>query len=69
MRTFCYFWTIYIKKTMDQHKKVEFVRIRVSTQERERVEKIMAVTHQKKSEIYRAAIYLYIKINHPEIFD
>ena len=54
---------------MDQHKKVEFVRIRVSTQEKERVEKIMAVTHQKKSEIYRAAIYLYIKINHPEIFD
>ncbi|MEY3118314.1 MAG: hypothetical protein RIT30_246 [Bacteroidota bacterium] len=54
---------------MDHNKKVDFVRIRVSSQERERVEKIMALTHQKRSEIYRAAIYQYIRINHPEILD
>jgi hypothetical protein len=54
---------------MDKNKKVDFVRIRVSKQERERVERVMALTHQKRSEIYRAAIYLYIKANHPEIFD
>jgi predicted transcriptional regulator len=54
---------------MDKNKKVDFVRIRVSKQERERVEQVMALTHQKRSEIYRAAIYHYIKINHPEILD
>jgi hypothetical protein len=54
---------------MDRNKKVDFVRIRVSTQERQRVEKIMDLTHQKRSEIYRAAIFLYIKTNHPEILE
>jgi hypothetical protein len=54
---------------MDTHKKVDFVRIRVSAIERERVEKIMTLTHQKRSEIYRAAIFDYIKRNHPEILD
>jgi predicted transcriptional regulator len=51
----------------DQNKKVDFVRIRVSKIERERVEKIMTQTHQKRSEIYRAAIYDFIKLHHPEI--
>ena len=60
---------LFIEKTMDQNKKVDFVRIRVSKQERERVERVMNITHQKRSEIYRAAIYLYIKTNHPEILD
>lgn len=54
---------------MDNHKKVDFVRIRVSKQERERVDKIMMLTHQKRSEVYRAAIFEYIKRNHPEILD
>jgi predicted transcriptional regulator len=54
---------------MDQNKKVDFVRIRVSKQERERVEKIMALTHQKRSEIYRAAIFEYINIHHPQFLD
>ena len=53
----------------DQNKKVDFVRIRVSKVERERVEKIMQLTHQKRSEIYRAAIFDYIKQNHPQILE
>lgn len=52
---------------MDQNKKVDFVRIRVSKQERERVERVMNITHQKRSEIYRAAIFEYIKFHHPEM--
>lgn len=54
---------------MDTQKKVDFVRIRVSKLERERVERVMNTTHQKRSEIYRAAIYQYIRVNHPEILD
>ncbi len=54
---------------IDQNKKVDFVRIRVSKIERERLEKIISLTHQKRSEIYRAAIYEYIKLHHPEILD
>jgi GTPase len=54
---------------IDQNKKVDFVRIRVSKIERERVEKIMTLTHQKRSEIYRAAIFEYIKLHHPEILE
>jgi chaperone required for assembly of F1-ATPase len=36
---------------IDQNKKIDFVRIRVSKIERERLEKIMSLTHQKRSEI------------------
>jgi len=54
---------------MDENKKVEFVRIRVSKIERERVEKIMALTHQKRSEIYRAAIFEYINNHHSQFLD
>ena len=54
---------------MDKNKKVEFVRIRVSAQERERVDKIMALTHQKRSEIYSAAIFEYINNHHPQFLD
>ena len=54
----------------DQNKKVDFVRIRVSKIERERVERIMSLTHQKRSEIYRAAIFEYIgengHVDHPK---
>lgn len=52
---------------MNQHQKVFFVRMRVSKIERDRIEKIMSLTHQKRSEIYRAALFEYIKKNHPEI--
>jgi predicted transcriptional regulator len=54
---------------MDNNKKVDFVRIRVSKQERERVEQVMALTHQKRSEIYRAAIFEYINKNHPQFLN
>ena len=54
---------------MDNNKKVDFVRIRVSKQERERVEQVMALTHQKRSEIYRAAIFEYINNHHPQFLD
>lgn len=58
-----------IEKNMDKNKKVDFVRIRVSKQERERVERVMALTHQKRSEIYRAAIFEYINNHHPQFLD
>lgn len=53
----------------DFEKKIDFVRIRVSKTERERVEKIMSLTHQKRSEVYRAAIFEYIQKHHPDILE
>ncbi len=51
---------------MKKLKKDEYVRFRVNKLEKERLDKIVTLTCRKRSDLYRDAIFSYIKDRYPE---
>ena len=54
---------------MEKLKKEEYVRLRINKQEKERIDKLVDLTCRKKSDLFRDAIYHYIKSNYPSCLE
>jgi hypothetical protein len=50
---------------MEKLKKDEFVRLRINEVEKKRLEKLENLTCRKISDLYRDAMYHYLKNNYP----
>ena len=46
---------------MEKMKKDEFVRLRINKEEKKRLDKLVEITCRKKSDLYRDAMYHYMK--------
>jgi len=53
------------EKIMEKMKKDEFVRLRINKEEKKRLDKLVEITCRKKSDLYRDAMYHYLKDQYP----
>ena len=54
---------------MDKLKKDEFVRLRISKAEKKRLTKLEEITCRKRSDLFRDAMFHYIKEQYPECLE
>ena len=60
---FIYTNTIFMEQTT---KKEDFIRFRIDTTEKNRLETLIKITRRKKSDLYRQAMYNYLTEYFPE---
>jgi len=53
-------------RTKKDNNKTEFVRLRIDTVEKERLEKLCTITRRQKSDIVRESLFELYKLKYPE---
>ena len=53
-------------RTKKENNKTEFVRLRIDTVEKERLEKLCTITRRQKSDIVRESLFELYKLKYPE---
>ncbi len=54
---------------MEKLKKDEFVRLRINKVEKKRLDNLVGLTCRKRSDLFRDAMYHYIKDQYPECLE
>ena len=56
-------------RTKKDNNKTEFVRLRIDTIEKNRLEKLCSMTRRQKSDIVRESLFELYKLKYPECFN
>lgn len=54
---------------MEKLKKEEYVRLRINKHEKQRIDKLVDLTCRKKSDLFRDAMYHYMKSQYPDCIE
>ncbi len=54
---------------MERSKKDEYVRLRIDKQEKQRLDKLVDLTCRKRSDLFRDAMYHYMKSQYPDCIE